>query len=199
MSQKSGRHLGTWAICVLRAYEGPRGDGNVVNFAGPLARDQVARPTLGAHAAHTSRHENGIFFSGCMPTLMVHPSLLAQSIGSTPARTTRHTPKLATRRYENINFSSRRTDVCPSLLARSTRSSPAPAVLWGSRARASALFLPVLPRWLCRFTRFTHSHVNFPGYRYLCTMAHKSDRAIFNCLVLLRRTYVKDPDRRAGH
>ena len=106
-----------------------------------------------------------------MPTLMVHPSLLAQSIGSTPAWTTRHTLKLATRRYENINFFSRHTDVCPSLLARSTRSSPAPAVLWGSRARASALVLPALPRWLCRFNSFTHSHVNFPGYRYIIRKA----------------------------
>ena len=37
----------------------------------------------------------------------------------------------------------------------------------GIASTTTTLFLPALPRWLCRFNRFTHSHVNFPGYRYL--------------------------------
>ena len=71
-------------------------------------------------------------------------------------------------------FFSWRTDVRPSLLARPVHPVP-PRPSSGDRESEHLLFLPALPRWLCRFHRFTHSHVNFPGYRYIVLIP---DRAI---------------------
>ena len=52
-------------------------------------------------------------------------------------------------------------------------SSPALANLWGLRAQQQLSSSQLCRGGCARFNRFTHSHVNFPGYSYLCNRLHE--------------------------